>query len=225
MSDFIHFKNTLVNLPLCKKPKNYWIWLSSCTSTTIYCTYACWCIKYVNTMQSSSFRHKPQLSHLSLSATVAWPTAKTQLKLLPHWLNTNRFSLCLMLLPHVHLSVALTKAFDCQNPHTLSPVQYSAFFKFCPLLIFFEAHSKHISAPHRRAALLQCVIFLQYFYLDRPVSVLDSLSGEKEIYANPEKWTKKISRARVFALNSNPRHMQCKHKLAMTFLCPFNCAE
>lgn len=60
---------------------------------------------------------------------------------------------CLMLLPQFHLSVALTKAFDCQNPDSLD--SNPLLFKCCfLLLIFFEALSKHDSALHSKAAFL-----------------------------------------------------------------------
>lgn len=60
---------------------------------------------------------------------------------------------CLMLLPQFHLSVALTKAFDCQNPDSLdsNPLLFKCRFL---LLIFFEALSKHDSALHSKAAFL-----------------------------------------------------------------------
>ena len=60
---------------------------------------------------------------------------------------------CLMLLPQFHLSVALTKAFDCQNPDSLdsNPLLFKCRFL---LLICFETLSKDDSALYSKAAFL-----------------------------------------------------------------------
>lgn len=57
-----------------------------------------------------------------------------------------------MLLPHFHLSVAPTKALDCLNSDSLD--SNPLLFKYRYVLIFFEAHSKHISALHSKVVLL-----------------------------------------------------------------------